>query len=112
MKNLVIAALGLLLAAPAVGHAAEAANDGTSVRVAYGDLDLTRSKDAGLALERLRTAALEACGASDVSLREYRESVKLSVCYRASLDRAVTALNAPLVGTLYQDRGPVTVAGN
>ena len=112
MKNIVIIALGLLLAVPAAGHAAEAGNDGTSVSVSYGDLNLTRPKDASIVLRRLRTAALEACGASDVSLREYRESVERSGCYVASLNRAVNALDAPLVSGLYHERAPVTVAGN
>ena len=112
MKRLAIAALALSLVAPAVGQAAQAGNEGTSVRVSYGDLNLTSSKDAALVLERLRTAALGACGASDFSLKDYRESVKRSGCYTASLDRAVTALSAPLVSALYEERSPVTVAGN
>ena len=112
MKTLAILAIGLSLAAPAFVHAKTAATEVTSVRVAYQDVSLTSSSGAAMLFRHLRSAALEACGASDASLREYQHAVQHSACYATSLNRAVSALNAPLVTALYQEQAPLTFASN
>lgn len=101
MKYLVACALSLTLLAPAVSYAAEPAQDASVVKVRYNDLDLSKSADAAVMLRRVEAAALEACGAADSSLREYRQAVRGSACYDASMSRAVSALNATAVSALY-----------
>jgi UrcA family protein len=72
-----------------------------SVGVRYDDLDLNQSDGAATMLHRLSSAAMEACGASDFSLREYRLSIQDSRCYASRVGRAVAELNAPAVTALY-----------
>lgn len=107
VKLLSLCALGLALALPIAAQAAApgdpAGDEATAVKVRYDDLNLTRTQDAEVMLQRLDRAALGACGASEFSLREYRQAVQRSACYRRSLDQAVAALNAPSVTGLYRE---------
>lgn len=105
-------AAALALAIPAAGQAAAARDDQpVSVKVRYGDLNLTQTHDAAVMLRRLDNAALESCGASKFSLREYRAAVRDSACYHDSMNRALADLGSPTVNALYRER-PVTVASN
>lgn len=102
MNTLAICALSLALIAPAVGHAASSSSvdtvgDASAVRVSYRDLDLNQPRDAHILLTRIHQAALESCGASAFSLREYRQAVQHSACYANSTERAVAAVNMPVV---------------
>ena len=74
-----------------------------SVAVHYGDLDLSNPDGASVMLHRLHDAALNACGADDASVSDYKWSVHRSACYHQSMDRAVADLGAPAVSQLYQD---------
>jgi UrcA family protein len=82
----------------------------TAVPVTYGDLDLSSHDGAAVMLGRLQHAAINACGASDFSVKDYRFAVKRSACFRQSMDRAVADLGAPAVTRLYGERG--TYASN
>jgi UrcA family protein len=93
-------ALATAMAAPV----AMASDSPSVVPVAYGDLNLSSPHDSAVLLHRLREAALEACGASDFSVADYRRSVERSACYRESMDRAVSAVDAPAVSQLYSGR--------
>ena len=73
-----------------------------SVPVSYADLDLSSASGATTMLHRLNDAALNACGADDSSVSEYKWAVRESSCYHASMDRAVAALDAPAVTQLWQ----------
>jgi UrcA family protein len=97
LKYLLICTAALALGVPATSFA-------DSVKVSYRDLDLSTPGDAVLMLHRLEAAATEACGADRTSLREYRLTVERSTCHRTSMDKAVTALGAPAVTTIYEDR--------
>ena len=100
MKHLLITAAALAaLAAPAASFAGTSAP--TEVRVGYGDLNLDAPRDASIMLQRLDDAALQACGVFGGSLREYRQAVEGSACYRQGLAQAVRALDAPAVTSLY-----------
>ena len=110
MRTLATCALALVLAAPMVGHAASPSDTVTSIGVRYGDLNLSRPRDAAVMVHRLQSAALQACGASDFSLPEYRDAVRRSTCYTAGIDSALAALNAPAVSTLYDHTAPLAVA--
>ncbi|MCR5878715.1 UrcA family protein [Phenylobacterium sp. J367] len=96
MKSLMIAALALTMAAPAV--AAERS-------VATADLTLSRPADAQRVLRRLDQAALEVCGASVNSVTETRRAARASDCYAQAMDAGVAAVNSPTVSDLYRERG-------
>lgn len=72
-----------------------------SVPVTYGDLDLASNGGASTMLDRLHHAAMEACGASDFSVKDYRWAVAHSSCVRRGVAEAVAALDAPTVTQLY-----------
>ncbi len=101
MKTLYVAA-ALALAIPSFA-AAQSANGDGSVAVRYGDLNLNDRAGAAVMLHRLDTAALEACGVSPFSLREYKLAVQGSACHVTRMDQAVAELGAPAVTELYKD---------
>lgn len=113
MKTLAIFALALTLAAPVVSQAAPSSSDArdVAVRVRTNDLDISKPAGAQAMLTRLDRAAAEACGASEFSLREYRDAVRNSSCYRDSMNRAVASLGSSTVNALYRERA-VVVASN
>jgi UrcA family protein len=101
----------LALALPTASGAAtytdsKGADERVVVSVNAHDLDLSGRTGASIMLERLDNAAMEACGALDGSLREYRRLVQRSACHATRMDRAVAELNAPLVTELYARRAP------
>ena len=104
MRQFLICTLAFALAAPVVSQAAVFADDHSAVNVRLRDVDPNQPSGATVVLARLDTAATEACGASSFSLSEYRRVVRNSACHAASLERAVAALNAPLVTELYDRR--------
>ena len=105
-----VCALALALAAPA--FAAPAGEAATAIKVGYSDLNLGNARDARILLRRLDLAAASACGASPFSVREYQQAVRQSSCYRDGLNRAVAAIDAPAVTSLYQAGLPYAVATN
>ena len=100
MKKLLICTAALALGLPAASFADPA----PSVTVSDRGLDLQSPTDAARMLQRIDNAALEACGADRTSLREYRLVVEHSACHRDGVAQAVSALDAPSVTALYQDR--------
>ena len=99
-----ILAVSCALATAMAAPAAMASDSPLVVRVAYSDLNLSSQHDSAVLLRRLHEAALEACGASDFSVPDYRRSVERSACYRESMDRAVASVGAPAVSQLYSGR--------
>lgn len=106
-KTLIFAASLALLAAAAAQAATPADSVPSSLRVSYRDLDLNNPSDATIMLQRLRDAALQACGAFPGSFPDYRRAVEASACYKQSLDRAVNDLGVPAVSQLYQGSASV-----
>jgi UrcA family protein len=111
-KSLIFAAVGALAAASLAGSAfaqGEAAaarsvfHEQTAVPVTYGDLDLASNGGASTMLDRLHRAAMDACGASDFSVKDYRWAVARSSCVRSGVAEAVAALDAPTVTQLYAE---------
>jgi len=90
-----ILVLGVALATAGLGPAAMAEQQPTAVTVPYGDLDPGNRSDSAQLMGRLQRAALEACGASEFSVPDYRRAVEHSACYRHSIDRALQAVGAP-----------------
>lgn len=118
MNIRMITALGCAIAltgamsARAAGEA-DAARDierlPVQVSIKVGDLDLNSQDGSAAMLQRIRDAALQACGASSFSLPDYRWAVKRSDCYRMSMGRAVADLGAPAVTRLYE-QSPVAAS--
>ncbi len=104
MKKSLICTLAFLAAAPAISHAATSNKPINTVKVEYNDLDLSQPADAAKMLKRLDNAAMEACGADEGSLSDYKWAVHHSDCHATSLNRAVAALDAPRLTELYQAR--------
>ena len=97
VKKLLICTAVLALGLPAASFA-------DPVAVSGRGLDLQTHAGAARMLHRIDDAALEACGADRTSLREYRLVVEYSACHRDGVAQAVSALDAPSVTALYQDR--------
>ena len=78
------------------------------VTVRYGDLNLSRERDARQMLQRLAGAAHQACGGSPF-LRDHSPGTGPFVadayrsCRDAALAQAVASLHAPLVSRLYAE---------
>jgi UrcA family protein len=100
MKTPFLFALALALATPVAMPAF--ADRPTAIEVPVSGLDLNQPGDAAVMLGRLDNAALEACGASPFSLREYKMAVRDSGCYAQGLSRAVGKLDAPALTALFQ----------
>jgi len=109
MRQRLICALALGLAIPGASLASATSEDHASVSVRYSDSDLAGPKAAADLLRRIDGAAMEACGAPEASLREYRWAVEKSACYNVGVSRAVADLNVPEVTALYNRR--VSAAG-
>jgi len=105
VRRTVIFAAALAMAIPAIGQAAASDDGMTRVRVSSAGLDLSRSGDAAVLAHRLEAATLQACGASEFSLRELRLTVRRSACFRDNLDRALAQLNAPAVNAHFAQAG-------
>ena len=102
--SLVVTAL--LVSAPTAGFAANGSDEAKAeVKVSFHDLNLHDAGDAKRLLDRIHSAALDACGASPESVPEYRALTIKSQCYVVGVERAVRQINAPLLSALYdQDR--------
>ncbi len=112
MKLIALGAAVLALSSPVLVHAQPLNDENTvAVSVRTGDLDLNQPQQAAVALDRVNRAALEACGASDFSIREYRQVVQTSACYRENVQGAVAALGSPTVSRLYNHGAKVTLVG-
>lgn len=102
MRMLAFAAALVALSAPVLAHAQPVDETRPAVvAVHYGDLDLNRASGAAALLRRIGRASLEACGASEFSLTEYKAVVRDSDCYQSSMQQAIVSIDAPAVTRLY-----------
>lgn len=105
MKTFVLAAAAaVLFAAPLTVSAQTANGEPTAVAVSHSDLDLSDPTQAGVMLDRIGRAALQACGASDTSVSEYQAAVRATACYQEGVREAVAQVNAPVLTQLYHRR--------
>lgn len=88
-------------------YAAE--NSGTRIAVRYGDLSLTHEDGARTLLTRLDHAATHVCGGHP-AIADLHAWASYEACRKAALDRAVAAVPAPLVASLYGFTRPVRIA--
>jgi UrcA family protein len=104
LKRTTLIACGLALAMAAAGQAAVAGESDAAleaVRVSYADLNLGNPADSAVMLDRLRGAAMEACGAPVQSVKDWRWAVRRSDCFRQSMARAVADLHSPALSQAY-----------
>lgn len=112
MNHVPTLALAFALAAPMMAHAAPQSETVAVATAAYGDLDLNRASDAKIMVRRLDRAALEACGASRASFRDYRTAVQRGDCYKDGMRQALADLNAPAVTQAYLGASSIVSASN
>lgn len=84
---------------PAAGQPSAADDAPISVRVGYADLNLNSAAGAKAMLARIEAAARRACG-SEPDIRDLQRVAVYSRCRTETTQRALTALNAPLVTAL------------
>jgi UrcA family protein len=103
MKLVAAIVLALACATPAVSFAAQAGADegAMPVKVAYGDLNLGNPRDAARLLQRIDSAATEACGAWVSSNPIDVEAARQSDCHKEAMKSAVDQIGAPVVSNLY-----------
>jgi UrcA family protein len=73
-----------------------------SLKVSYGELDLSKPAGAEALYKRIRQAAFTVCGGYDSPIaRSY--TIK-SRCFRAALDEAVAKVNSPMLTALHNNK--------
>ena len=95
MKLLIASTAALMvLAGAAVANAGAVSADTTSIAVRTAKLDLSNPRDARLAMLRIDTAAMEACGAQRGSFTEVKRAVAASTCHRDAVANAVAQMKS------------------
>ena len=96
----VLVALGFTTSVNAAPANAVADDDSSvSVSIQVGDLDLRSELGAKAALQRIAFAAKGVCGGKP-DIRLLAETAAYRACMKATVDRTVTSLGAPLVTAL------------
>ena len=98
---LAIAALGAMIALPGVAQEREVGPGRYAVTVHRAQLHPGTPRAARRTIARIEAAALEACGASPVSLREVKLAVRDSDCWRDSMAAAMERIDDPLLLSAY-----------
>jgi UrcA family protein len=103
-------ALGVTLALTTVhGTAALAATTDEATQVVrYREADVGQRNGAESLYGRIRVAARIVCQERDGAEPARRQ--RYTACVKASVDRAVAELDAPLVTALHEQRGPLSLA--
>jgi UrcA family protein len=95
MKTLVAStAAFLLLTGASFASAATAESQTVSIPVSKAKLDLNTPRDAQRMMERIDSAALQACGADRRSLVYVQRAVAASACHHDAVAGAVAQLNS------------------
>lgn len=109
MKKMLITAFAAAAALSSAAYAeprtsaVHAETGALSLRVSYGDLDLSRPAGAKVMLRRIKNAADQVCGGKP-NLRNLAQARSYRQCIRESTENAVFALNEPLVTAIHADR--------
>ena len=110
MKLALICALALAAAPVAVGAATLDDEAGPAVTIRYGDLDLSRSHDAKVLLQRIDDASMQACGADFRSNAAEWSTVRRSACFSETMAKTVSQIGAPTLSAVFQAKQSLTVA--
>jgi len=71
-----------------------------TVRVKFGDLDLSRPRDAAVLYGRIRTAAEKVCSPYEAS--GLAAKMHLNSCIREAVSKAVTTVDAPALSLIHK----------
>jgi len=109
----VLAALGLAASSLPAAARSPSGSEQASERISYSDLNLASEAGARAMLSRINRAAKSVCGLdTDDELDGRQEYFR---CIHATVDRAVTTLQSPLVTALNgagHDKGQVVLAAS
>ena len=81
-----------------------------SMKVRFQDLDLGNRRDVDRLVARVGAAALEMCGASPFSLREFKAAVSRSQCWRDGVADAIKRIGDPRLTAAF-GRQPALASG-
>ena len=81
---------------------------GSRLAVRYGDLILSRAEGARTLLTRLDHAATYVCGGRPGSA-DLPARAAYAACRKREMDRAVAAIHAPLVASIYRANDPARI---
>ena len=95
-------ALAVLSANPAL-----AGDPAKSIKVGYGDLDLSTQAGAATLYNRIRGAARQVCGYEGDS---FADKAIWKSCFSGAIDNAVATVNNPRLTALHQGQSPVVTA--
>ena len=76
-------------------------NGERSIKVSYGELDLTKPTGAEALYRRIRRAAFTVCGAYDSPMPG--SYAAKSRCFKSAVDDAVSKVNSPLLTSLHRN---------
>ena len=95
--------IALALGAPSIAAAeADAGLKGTTKKVSYSDLNLDKEEGATMLYKRLQIAARQVCSVRTLTLKgSLHEAAEKSVCYRDTLDAAVSQLDNQYMNNLH-----------
>jgi len=108
-----MSALALAAMTLAAGQATAAGYDAfgaDAIKVPVAKLNLQDRRDAKILLQRIDAAAMQVCGGSIWSSPDEWAAVRESGCHTRAVARAVAAVNAPTLSSLYADR--LAIASN
>jgi UrcA family protein len=92
------------LAAPVAAQRIDAKTDRPAIRLTHIDRHPATAAAAKRTLARIDRAALDVCGASSASLREMKDAVQRTACWRDAVADAVKQIGDPLLTSAYADR--------
>jgi len=92
---------GLLGALSGAAYAASPSTATASMRVSYGDLNLTSEQGNQELYVRIVSAARQVCGASQVDIRDLHSLGLERACERQAVATAVGRVNSPKLAALY-----------
>jgi UrcA family protein len=100
------AAAALSCAAPALAQTSDSVR---SVAVKYGDLNIGSPAGAQVLLKRIGAAANTACGGAP-DIRELSRWPSFEACRRSAVDRAVVAVDSPMLTAMAHRGSPASFA--
>lgn len=94
----------LLLGAAGAAHAGQSADAAPSVRIAYGDLNLTSEQGSSALYARIVSAAREVCRVGDVDIRDLGALAAARACESHAIAQAVSDVHSSKLAAIYSAR--------
>ncbi len=91
------------LVAPVTAQRAETGAERNTILLRHVDRHPATPGAARRSLARIDRAALEVCGAFDSSLRELKDAIHRSACWREAMAGAVAQIDDPMLSAAYAD---------